>query len=69
MPGGRLQPPLRPTVAFAPAFALWLALGETAGATLLASTRVEPERLRPSGYRHRFPQLEGALPHVPGWVS
>ena len=59
----------RPTVAPAPAFALRLVLGEMADATLLASTRVEPERLLASGYRYRFPQLEGALRHVLGRAS
>jgi len=56
----------RPTVAPAPAFALRLALGEMADATLLASTRVRPERLLASGYRFRFPELESALRHVLG---
>jgi hypothetical protein len=56
----------RPTVAPAPAFALRLALGEMAGATLLSSTRVRPERLLASGYRFRFPELEGALRHLLG---
>ena len=56
----------RPTVASVPAFALRLALGEMADATLLASTRVRPERLQASGYRFRFPDLEGALRHVLG---
>ena len=56
----------RPTVAFVPAFALRLAYGEMADATLLASTRVRPERLLATGYRFRFPDLEGALRHVLG---
>ena len=56
----------RPTVARAPAFALRLAFGEMADATLLASTRVRPERLLASGYRFRFPELEPALRHVLG---
>jgi uncharacterized protein len=56
----------RPTVAPVPAFALRLALGEMADAALLSSTRVRPERLQASGYRFRFPQLEGALRHVLG---
>ncbi len=59
----------RPTVAPAPAFALRLALGEMADATLLASTRVRPERLLATGYRFRFPTLEGALRHVLGKAS
>lgn len=56
----------RPTVAPAPAFALRLAFGEMADAALLSSTRVKPERLLASGYRFRFPELEGALRHVLG---
>ena len=58
----------RPTVAPAPAFALRLAFGEMADAALLSSTRVKPERLLASGYRFRFPELEGALRHVLGRV-
>jgi uncharacterized protein len=56
----------RPTIVPAPAFALRLALGEMADATLLASTRARPDRLLASGYRFRFPELEGALRHVLG---
>lgn len=59
----------RPTIAPAPAFALRLAFGEMADATLLASTRVRPERLLATGYRFRFPDLEGALRHVLGRAS
>ncbi|MCG6921347.1 MAG: TIGR01777 family oxidoreductase [Acidobacteria bacterium] len=56
----------RPTVAAVPAFLLKAALGQMAEATLLASTRVRPDRLRSSGYRFRFPGLEGALRHLLG---
>jgi uncharacterized protein (TIGR01777 family) len=56
----------RPTIASAPAFALRLAFGEMADAALLASTRVCPARLEASGYRFRFPDLEGALRHLLG---
>jgi len=59
----------RPTIAPAPAFVLRLALGEMADATLLSSTRVKPERLHATGYRFRFPELEGALRHVLGKTS
>jgi uncharacterized protein (TIGR01777 family) len=59
----------RPTVAPAPAFALRLAFGEMADAALLSSTRVRPDRLVASGYRFRFPELEGALRHVLERVS
>jgi uncharacterized protein len=52
----------RPTIAPVPAFAF----GEMAEATLLASTRVRPERLQSTGYRFRFPDLEGALRHLLG---
>jgi hypothetical protein len=55
----------RPTLMPVPAFALRLALGEMAD-TLLASTRLRPERLLATGYRFRFPELEGALRHVLG---
>ena len=48
------------------ACALRLALGEMAGPTLLASTRVRPERLLATGYRFRSPEIEGALRHVLG---
>jgi uncharacterized protein (TIGR01777 family) len=59
----------RPTFAPVPAFALRLAFGEMADEALLASTRVRPERLQQSGYRFRFPDLEGALRHVLGKAS
>jgi uncharacterized protein len=44
-----------------PAFAARLAFGEMGEALLLASQRVEPRRLRETGYAFRFPELEGAL--------
>jgi NAD dependent epimerase/dehydratase family enzyme len=56
----------RPTVAPVPAFILRLAFGEMADAALLASARVKAARLLGSGYRFRFPDLEGALRHVLG---
>lgn len=56
----------RPTIAPVPAFALRLAFGEMADAALLASTRVRPVRLLETGYRFRFPELEGALRHLLG---
>ena len=55
----------RPAVLPLPAFALRLALGEMAE-TLLASARLRPERLLATGYRFRFPELEGALRHALG---
>ena len=54
----------RPTIFPVPAFAARLAFGEMADATLLASQRVEPVRLKETGYSFKYPQLEGALLHV-----
>jgi hypothetical protein len=54
----------RPTVTRVPALALRLAYGEMAEATLLSSMRVRSDRLIASGYRFRFPTLEGAVRHV-----
>ena len=54
----------RPTIFAVPAFAARLAFGEMADATLLASTRVEPSRLKESGFVFQHPELEGALRHV-----
>jgi uncharacterized protein (TIGR01777 family) len=54
----------RPAVTLVPAFALRLAYGEMAEATVLSSMRVRCDRLLASGYRFRFPTLEGALRHV-----
>lgn len=54
----------RPTIFPAPAFALRLAFGEMADALLLSSTRVEPLRLKETGYQFQHPELEGALRHV-----
>lgn len=59
----------RPTIVPVPAFALRAAFGEMADAVLLASTRVRPERLLATGYRFRFPELEGALRHLLGKTS
>ncbi len=56
----------RPTIVPAPAFALRLAFGEMADAALLSGTRARPVRLEASGYRFRFPDLEGALRHLLG---
>lgn len=51
----------RPTILPMPAFAARLAFGEMANDLLLASTRVEPQRLLDSGYSFQHPQLEAAL--------
>jgi uncharacterized protein (TIGR01777 family) len=56
----------RPTVVPMPAFAARLAFGEMGDALLLASARVEPQRLLTSGYKFRHPELEGALRHLLG---
>lgn len=51
----------RPAIFAAPAFALRIALGEMAGALLLASQRVMPERLLAARYAFRLPDFESAL--------
>jgi len=56
----------RPTLVPLPAFAARLALGEMADELLLTSQRVVPARLQASGYRFRYPTLEGALRGVLG---
>lgn len=56
----------RPTIFPMPAFAARLAFGEMADALLLSSTRVEPQKLRDTGYQFRCPTLESALRHVLG---
>lgn len=56
----------RPTFLPLPAFAVKLAFGEMGEELLLSSTRVEPHRLKASGYPFRFPNLEPALRHVLG---
>lgn len=56
----------RPAVFPLPAFALRLAFGEMADALLLSSQRVEPAKLVATGYKFRFPELEGALRHLLG---
>jgi uncharacterized protein len=43
-----------------------LALGEVADALLLASQRMEPAKLKKTGYEFRYPELEGALQHLLG---
>ena len=54
----------RPTLLPVPGFALRLVLGEMADELLLASTRVEPARLKATGYQFKYPQLEPALRHL-----
>ncbi len=56
----------RPTFLPLPAPAARLMLGEVADALLLASQRIEPAKLKESGYEFRYPELEGALRHLIG---
>ena len=56
----------RPTNFPFPAPAARLALGEVADALLLASQRMQPARLKETGYEFRYPELEGALGHLLG---
>src|SRR5690349_15210194 len=48
----------RPTLFPLPSFAARLAFGEMADALLLSSAKVEPKRLRDSGYRFKFETLQ-----------
>lgn len=54
----------RPTLFPVPKFALRLAFGEMADTALLSSQRVEPARLKASGYVFKYPELKEALRHV-----
>ncbi len=56
----------RPTVFPLPAPVARLMLGQVADELLLASQRVEPAKLRETGYTFRYPELEGALRHLLG---
>lgn len=56
----------RPTLFPLPAPAARIMLGEVADALLLASQRMEPARLKETGYEFRYPELEGALRHLLG---
>jgi len=56
----------RPTVLPLPAPAARIMLGEVADALLLASQRMQPAKLKTTGYTFRYPQLEGALRHLLG---
>lgn len=56
----------RPTVIPLPAFALRMAFGEMADATLLASQRVVPAELEKSGYQWQYPAVGAALQHLVG---
>lgn len=54
----------RPTPFPVPAAALRLVFGRMADGTLLASTRVAPQRLVASGFRFAHPDLDSALRHM-----
>jgi uncharacterized protein (TIGR01777 family) len=56
----------RPTIFPLPAPVARLALGQAADELLLASQRVEPAKLKETGYEFRYPELEGALRHLLG---
>jgi uncharacterized protein len=56
----------RPTFFPLPTPAARLALGEVADALLLASQRMEPVKLKETGYEFRYPELENALRHLLG---
>jgi uncharacterized protein (TIGR01777 family) len=57
----------RPAFFPVPEFALRLAFGQMAAEELLlASQRVEPSKLRTSGYEFRFPELRAALANLVG---
>jgi uncharacterized protein (TIGR01777 family) len=56
----------RPTIFPLPAPAARIMLGEMADELLLASQRIEPAKLKESGYEYRYPELEGAFRHVLG---
>jgi len=51
----------RPTLFPIPAFGVRLLFGEMGEALLLGGQRVEPERLKSSGYQFQYSQLESAL--------
>lgn len=51
----------RPTMLFAPAFAMRMALGAKADELLFASQRVMPVRTLESGYKFKYPLLRPAL--------
>jgi NAD dependent epimerase/dehydratase family enzyme len=56
----------RPTVFPLPASVARLTLGDFAEEMLLASIRVDSTKLIESGYKFRYPELEGALRHLLG---
>ncbi len=59
----------RPSFFSVPEFALRILTGEMAEEMLLASTRALPRKLLDTGYKFRYPGLEGALRHLLGRVE
>jgi uncharacterized protein (TIGR01777 family) len=53
----------RPTFVPLPAFAVGLIFGEMGKELLLSSKRVEPVKLKVSGFQFQYPELESALRH------
>jgi uncharacterized protein (TIGR01777 family) len=56
----------RPTIFPLPAPAARIMLGQIADELLLASQRVEPAKLKETGYSYRYPELEGTFRHLLG---
>lgn len=56
----------RPTIFPLPAFVVKLAFGQMGEEALLGSQRVEPGRLKASGYKFRSPELEDTLRRAAG---
>jgi uncharacterized protein len=54
----------RPTIFPLPGPVARIMLGQVADELLLASQRVEPAKLRESGFEFRYPELEGAFRHL-----
>lgn len=54
----------RPARLALPSLAARLAFGKMADEVLLASARISPSRLRESGFKFQFPELEGALRRI-----
>ena len=54
----------KPSFLALPAFAARIAFGEMADALLLASARVLPTRLKESGHKFQFPEVEDSLRHA-----
>jgi uncharacterized protein (TIGR01777 family) len=54
----------RPTLFPIPAFGVRLVFGEMADALLLSSQRVEPQRLKATGYEFQYSQLQTVLSHA-----